>query len=235
MKNNRAGIKISNMKNVLIINSLPDSLGDYCSNRVADVFRETFGILRIDSLEEPFPDDPAAYIAENQVAALVAPGSIQCPLDDDKWIRDMEEFLRGAIKTKIPMLGICFGHEAFASAFGGRLAHRGEYTIATRYIKILRDDPIFAGFAGETRQVVAHSYHVVEAPPDFEVIGVTEDCPVQVMKHKELPVYGVQFHPEVDPEIKVHDDDWVALTYEELTSFQGPELLNNFLDMLKRA
>lgn len=221
------------MKNVLIINSLPDSLGDYCTERVADIFRKRFGILRIDALEEPFPDDPSAYIEDNNVAAIVAPGSIQCPLDEDRWIRDMEKFLRGAIKTKIPMLGICFGHEVFASAFGGRLEFRGQYTIATRYVKILRDDPIYAGFKGETRQVVAHSYHVVEAPPDFDVIGVTDDCPVQVMKHRDLPIYGVQFHPEVDPEIKIHDDDWVVLTDEELTSFQGVELLNNFLSIIK--
>lgn len=216
------------MKSVAIINSLPGSLGDYCSNRVAGYFNDAYNIILINAMEERFPADVALWAKERDVAAILPAGSLNSPLDDEPWIRRLEEFLRDALAAEIPMLGICFGHEVIASAFGGKLENRGEYTVATRHVRILADDPLFAGFNGETTQVVAHSVHVTEPPPGFITIGSTPDCNAQAFRHERLPVYGVQFHPEMDPEIKIHDEDWEALTDAELTDFDGPALMRNF-------
>ncbi|MGB1698243.1 MAG: GMP synthase subunit A [Thermoplasmatota archaeon] len=98
----------------------------------------------------------------------------------------------------IPMLGICAGHQFMARHFGGSAAPSvtpefgATEMIVTDEGDILRDVP--------ERSTVWESHHdeVNEVPADFRVLSHSETCPVQVMRHNERPLFGMQFHPEVE-------------------------------------
>ena len=100
---------------------------------------------------------------------------------------------------EIPILGVCLGHQAICAAFGAtvtyakRLMH-GKQSIA----KFDTDCPLFAGCPEKTP--VAR-YHSLAADPDtipevLTVTAMTEDGEVMAVKHRDYPIYGVQFHPE---------------------------------------
>lgn len=99
----------------------------------------------------------------------------------------------------IPILGVCLGHQAICAAFGAtvtyakRLMH-GKQSIA----KLDTECPLFQGCPEKTP--VAR-YHSLAADPDtipeeLTVTAVTEDGEVMAVKHRDYPIYGVQFHPE---------------------------------------
>jgi GMP synthase (glutamine-hydrolysing) len=68
-------------------------------------------------------------------------------------------------------------------------------------ITIVEDDPIFDGMGDKPELYESHYWEVKRFPDDFVLLASTEEVEVQVMRHKECPLYGVESHPEV------YDDD----------------------------
>lgn len=117
-------------------------------------------------------------------------------------------------KGKIPIFGVCLGHQAICETFGGvvsyakRLMH-GKMSVVT----IDRSSKIFAGM---DERIEAARYHSLSAVPEklpdcLKVIARSDDGEVMAVEHKEYPVYGVQFHPE------------------SILTPKGMEILKNFL------
>lgn len=110
--------------------------------------------------------------------------------------------LMEAAKTlgpKIPILGVCLGHQAICAAFGARVTYAKELMHGKQ--SLVRFDtgcPLFRG-CPETAPVAR--YHSLAAAPDtmpeeLKVTAVTEDGEIMAVQHQEYPIYGVQFHPE---------------------------------------
>lgn len=97
----------------------------------------------------------------------------------------------------VPILGLCYGHQLMAHHYGGVVtpAHNREYGKATLTVKQPGD---ILNLLAEQEQVwMSHWDSVTEVPNGFEVVGVTDDCPVGAMANTEKRRYGLQFHPEV--------------------------------------
>jgi len=102
-----------------------------------------------------------------------------------------------ALNSKLPILGICLGHQIIAKAYGGKIGKAESEEYASCKVKILKENEIFKGLPNEITVWASHKDEVIEAPNNFEVLASSDICLVESMKHKEKPIYGVQFHPEV--------------------------------------
>jgi len=97
----------------------------------------------------------------------------------------------------VPILGICFGHQLLAHAFGGRVEGLGKGEYGVTYVYIEDFDDILEGLDRVERVWMSHSDTVTSLPSDFRVLARTDLCPVAAFKHRDKPIYGVQWHPEV--------------------------------------
>jgi GMP synthase-like glutamine amidotransferase len=99
----------------------------------------------------------------------------------------------------VPILGFCLGHEIIAVAGRGRIRKLPLYQNKKELVTISKpDDPIFAGIdKTEVLLQEKHSFEVFKLPNNFEILGHSAVCKIEIMRHKEKPIYGFQSHPEV--------------------------------------
>ncbi|AMV35066.1 GMP synthase [Pirellula sp. SH-Sr6A] len=97
----------------------------------------------------------------------------------------------------IPVLGICYGMQLASQALGGRVepCNRREFGRARLQVKSM--EKLFAGFPHEIDVWMSHGDQVRDLANDFETLASTPTCPHAAVRHKTLPIYGLQFHPEV--------------------------------------
>ena len=98
-----------------------------------------------------------------------------------------------------PILGVCLGHQAIGEVFGGKLENLSDvfHGVATP-CHIIADDPIFSGIARDITIGRYHSWVVSrEGLPDcLEVTAESDEGQIMALRHRELNVRGIQFHPE---------------------------------------
>jgi anthranilate synthase component 2 len=119
---------------------------------------------------------------------------------------------------EIPILGVCLGHQAIGQAFGGRIV-RSERVMHGKLSPIAHDGQgVFAGLPSPFRATRYHSLAIDRAtlPPMLAVTATAEDGEIMGVRHRELAVEGVQFHPEA------------------ILTEHGKRLLDNFLRARER-
>ena len=102
-------------------------------------------------------------------------------------------------KGKIPIFGVCLGHQAICEAFGGTVGYAKRLMHGKMSIVDLDTDSLI--FRGMDKKIEAARYHSLAAeeaslPDCLKVIAKTEDGEIMAVEHRDYPVYGVQFHPE---------------------------------------
>ena len=101
------------------------------------------------------------------------------------------------LDMNLPILGLCYGHQLLAQLTNGKVepAACKEYGIA----QVAIDKPVglLEGLSEKEKVWMSHGDTVFALPPDFEVLAHTENCPVAAFRHKQKPIYGLQWHPEV--------------------------------------
>lgn len=136
--------------------------------------------------------------ATDACEAYVVTGSSAGVYDPLPWIDPLMDFLRSA-KGEVPLVGVCFGHQVMAQAFGGKVikSPRGWGVGLHRYrlldVRPWMDaqDPIAAP--------ASHQDQVVELPPGATVLGGNDFCPLGVLDYGAARAISIQLHPEFEP------------------------------------
>ena len=103
------------------------------------------------------------------------------------------------LKGRIPILGVCLGHQAIGEAFGATVTHASRLMHGkTSLLTDVADDIIFKGIKKPVQVARYHSLSVQEStlPEELEVTARSDDGEIMAMRHREYPIYGLQFHPE---------------------------------------
>ena len=119
------------------------------------------------------------------------------------------------LKGRIPILGVCLGHQAIGEAFGATVTHASRLMHGkTSLLTDVADDIIFKGIKKPVQVARYHSLSVQEStlPEELEVTARSDDGEIMAMRHREYPIYGLQFHPE------------------SVMTPDGPVMIRNFLE-----
>ena len=116
---------------------------------------------------------------------------------------------------KIPILGVCLGHQSICEAFGGVVSYAKELKHGKKDMMIQQNSNVL--FKGLPEKLPAARYHSLAAleetlPKELTVTARAEDGEIMAVEHKEYPVYGVQFHPEsvMTPDGKTMIENFLA-------------------------
>ena len=125
--------------------------------------------------------------------------------------------VHAAAETKMPLIGVCLGHQAIGEAFGGKVVRSHEIVHGKMGIMQHGGKGLFADLPSPFEATRYHSLVVErETLPDcLEITAELENGTIMGLQHRELPIHGVQFHPE------------------SIRSEHGHHLLQNFLKMTK--
>lgn len=100
-------------------------------------------------------------------------------------------------RLNVPVLGICLGHQALGLCFGAKIQRLKEVAHAiSSQISLIAQSELFREFPKDFSVMRYHSLEVVDLPRELEALAYTKDKVLMAMRHKDLPYFGVQFHPE---------------------------------------
>ena len=152
---------------------------------------EQIEIVRVDA-QHPLPD-------ARGVDAAVITGSGAMVSERLGWSERTAEWLRAAARQQLPILGVCYGHQLLAHAFGGRVDYnpRGREigTVDIERLGVAADDPLLGSAPPRFRAHATHLQSVLKLPSDAVVLArsALDDC--QAVRFAPC-VWGLQFHPE---------------------------------------
>ena len=117
------------------------------------------------------------------------------------------------LKSRLPMLGICFGHQIIGMHFGAKIS-KGEERRGDEEIEILKPSKLFMDI--NEKVIIQQEAHFEEItlPEKFQLLATSRRTNNEAMEHKEKPIWGTQFHPEVSGKI-------------------GQKIIKNFLSLTK--
>ena len=127
------------------------------------------------------------------------------------------DLIARAAQDGVPVFGVCLGHQAIGQVFGGDVV-RAPLPIHGKLSEVQhRGEAVFRGINGPFKATRYHSLVVKREtlPPELNITAQTDDGLIMGLSHRELPVHGVQFHPE------------------SIASEHGRTILKNFLDLAR--
>lgn len=121
-------------------------------------------------------------------------------------------------KDKVPILGVCLGHQAICEAFGGTVSYAKELMHGKSSMAQIKEAlPLFQNIGTKMQVARYHSLAAIREslPEELKVAAETDDGEVMAVEHRDYPVYGLQFHPE------------------SVLTPKGMTLIENFLNIAK--
>ncbi len=156
--------------------------------------------------------DVQQAMAMNPAGILLSPG----PCDPDQ-AGICLALTQAAAETRTPLMGVCLGHQTIGQAFGGKVVRCHEIVHGKMGTVRHGGTGVFAGLPSPFQATRYHSLVVARdgLPDSLTVTAELEDGTIMGLQHRDLPIHGVQFHPE------------------SIASEHGHALLDNFLSQLK--
>jgi len=135
------------------------------------------------------PEDCDAYIVTGAAAGVY---------DGDPWIAALLDFLR-ATRGRARLVGVCFGHQAMAQAFGGQVVKSPKgWGVGLHRYDIAERRP-WMDEADQISLSASHQDQVVELPPGAAVLAGSDFCPYAMLAYDDAPAISIQPHPEFTP------------------------------------
>lgn len=164
------------------------------------------------------------------VKGIIILGSLASVNDRANWQIELERWLTPQLEARIPTFGICYGHQMLAYMFGAKVEHcfpDKRKHLGVRQVK-LSPDPLWGKKERVGALCVSHCEWVVTSPPEMEVIGRSEEVEIDALRHRKLPIWSFQSHPEAGKDFlglrggdQVLKETDLKFGYEILASFLG--------------
>jgi len=139
---------------------------------------------------------PAAVEAAD---AYVVTGSSAGVYDPLPWIEPLKDFLRAA-RGRAPLIGVCFGHQVMAEAFGGKVIKSPKgWGVGLHRYDVLAQEPWMDGASDRIAVAASHQDQVVELPQGARVVAASDFTPFGMLAYDDQPAISIQLHPEFDP------------------------------------
>jgi GMP synthase (glutamine-hydrolysing) len=132
-------------------------------------------------------------LRENIDGLVLSGGAPRIGLEGD--LGNCGEYLK---KADFPILGICAGHHFMGRFFGGVVKPSETPEFGKVELRILKQNKLFDTVPEKSIVWESHNDEVSKLPRAFEILAESESCRIQAMKHQNKPIYGLQFHPEVE-------------------------------------
>lgn len=118
-------------------------------------------------------------------------------------------------RAEYPILGICAGMQFLSEHFGGKLGPSVIPEFGHVGLNVVSHDDLFKGLPSEFNVWASHNDEVKTIPEGFKITATSASCPVEGLSSLSRPIYGVQFHPEVE------------------NTENGPQIFQNFLNIIE--
>ncbi len=162
-----------------------------CRDSFSGIIADYFALLGQEVVWVDHEEQPEAYDSAKFSGMVLSPGPGR-PEDSGNLMGFIDRFY-----DKLPILGICLGHQALAQYAGGRVGAAQEVVhgkVGTILFK--EDTPMAAGLPRTLKVVRYHSLAVLDCGTDFEPTAFTETGQIMAMAHHSRPIWGYQWHPE---------------------------------------
>ncbi|TCV94299.1 type 1 glutamine amidotransferase [Biostraticola tofi] len=148
------------------------------------------------AFDDEFPEDLSPY------HGIFLSGSPHGAYEDVPFIAQEHALIQEAARRHIPMLGVCFGSQILASALCGRdqVFRRPFCEIGNKWLKATPAaalDPIASAISPAVYMFVWHNDEVRADHPDMTILAATDQCPNQIWRFRDRPIWGIQGHPEI--------------------------------------
>ncbi|MEO1618465.1 MAG: glutamine-hydrolyzing GMP synthase [Planctomycetota bacterium] len=137
-------------------------------------------------------DLSADRVAELAPKGIILSGGPSSVYEDGAPRCDPEIFRLG-----IPVLGICYGMQLACEALGGEVSSVSSREYGHAKCEVIQSTGLFGSLPDEIDVWMSHGDQVSAISESFETLAKTNTCPYAAIRHRELPIYGMQFHPEV--------------------------------------
>lgn len=160
----------------------------------ANLFLKTATIIDMDVYDVTLEEYPTDY---DQYDGFVITGSKATTFERLPWIVTLEQKIHQIVASNKKIVGICFGHQMLAQSFGGAV-RRSDFGwgIGVQTVEMLEQKAWMEPYYEHLSLLFYHQDQVMELPPDAELLGTTDYCPVQ-MFCIDNQVLGIQAHPEM--------------------------------------
>lgn len=164
--------------------------------------------------------------------AIIVFGSGASVYDDLPWIKELSTYLARQVDNRVPLLGLCFGHQLIAAMYGGKVDFISEDRHKLKGLRQISLDQNNDFWEGQTRGqfIVSHREEVTELGDELEVFARSNECRYDGIRHKDKPVWGMQSHPEAGPGFARNQD--IEVDKEKAPFESGALFMASFCKMI---
>lgn len=183
------------MRRVLIVDNNLHTPCYRCSRFTYGMGAEEITVIR--PVDENLPSNITRF------THVVLSGSMGQISEQDALFKKLKPFIKKVAKAKIPLLGVCYGHQAIIGTFSDTANVKMSRQPEIGWVWVQRlnraKSRLFIGLPRRFWAAANHTHEARSIPEGFTITARTKRCPIAAIEHESLPIFGVQFHPEVGP------------------------------------